>query len=97
MIAKSEIERIARLEPLMLEDGTVWYRFADVCNALRVPNSRCYGIITQEHKRKRFVFRMGYRSITELLIDRKGVEVLVIRWSREPHAEVMARLPTLPP
>lgn len=96
MTAKSEAERIAWLEPLAL-DGIVWYRFADVCNALRVPAARCYGIVTQEHKRKHFVFRMGYRSITELLIDRKGVEALVIRWSREPRAEVMARLPTLPP
>lgn len=91
MIAKSETERIAWLEPLRL-DGVVWYRFADVCAALHVPASRCYGIVTQEHKRRHFVYHRGYRSVIELLIDRKGVEQLVIKFCREPRGEIMKRL-----
>lgn len=91
MSTQTETERIARLEPLVL-DGIAWYRFGDVCNALHVPVSRCYGIVPQEHKRRHFVFRRGYRSIVELLIDRKGVEQLVIKFCREPRGEIMRRL-----
>lgn len=92
---QSDAARVARIEPLIL-DGVAWYRFAEVCNALRVPVRTCYGIVAPEHKRRHYIFRKGYRSIVELLIDRKGVEQLVIRFCREPRGEIMDHLSAAP-
>lgn len=92
---ETDAARIARIQPLML-DGIAWYRFAEVCRALRVPSRRCYGLVPQAHKRRHYVHRAGYRSIIELLIDRQGVEQLVIKFCRQPRGEVMAKLIAAP-
>lgn len=93
---RSDTERIARLVPIELE-GRCWYALEDVCAALRVQRSKCAGLVAEEHRRRYTQFRRGYRSRRIELIDRAGVEALVIRWSQEPRAAVMARLPTLTP
>lgn len=93
---RGDAERIARIVPMEL-DGGCWYALEDVCAALRVQRRKCAGLVTEAHRRRYTQFRRGYRSRRISLIDRAGVEAIVIRWSREPRAAVMARLPTRPP
>ena len=89
-------ERIAHIVPIELEGGC-WYALEDVCAALRVQRRKCAGLVAREHRHMYTQFGRCYNSRRIALIDRVGVEALVIRWSQEPRAAVMARLPTLPP
>lgn len=76
-----EAARMAQVEPVML-DGKNWYRLSEVCRAMRITTQQGSREATAAHRRKQFEHRRGYRSITYMLVDREGVNLIVTRYCR---------------
>lgn len=90
----STVQRLAAIEPVEL-DGTPWWPLRAVCDALRLPDYSAAGrLVDARHKRKLLVCGRDWRMKKAVaLIDRAGVERLVIRHVRDaPRAAVMAAL-----
>lgn len=74
---------LARIEPVMNEDGEPWWPLAAVCEALHVPsmNAARYWV-PKAHRRNIVVERRRYELIRVALIDREGLRRLAIRFGR---------------
>ena len=71
--------RLERLSPQKLEDR-FWWRQADILRALRAPSSaRVYALVPPEH-RKRLTVGQWPMKKTIGLVDRVGVERLILRY-----------------
>lgn len=95
--------RLAGVEPVLLE-GARWWPIAEICEALRIPwDRRCYAysLVPPASKRPLVVHGRRMRMIDRrriCVIDRAGVERLVIRYSRGvARGELMAALDRGPP
>lgn len=89
------VERIGRVRPTLVEDGRGWWSLRAICDALRRSDYQAASaLIPSEHKRRwKDSPRDWKRKKAWCLIDRKGVERLVIRHCRDaPRAAVMAAL-----
>jgi len=87
------VERISRLRPALVEDGRAWWSLRAVCDALRHADYRAAGrLIPPEHKRKWLDTPRDWRMRRAwCLIDRQGVERLVLRYCHDaPRWAVMA-------
>lgn len=79
-------------EALPGEPG-LWRPLRAVCAALRIADSRWAARqIPQEHKRRVYKFRRGYRSTAYTYTDLTGVEVLLILRARVPRSVVLDAL-----
>ena len=90
----SAIDRLAAIEPTAI-DGKPWWPLRAVCDALRTMDyAAAARLIDAGHKRRVITRAMDWRmKQSRCLIDRAGVERLVIRYCREaPRAAVMAAL-----
>lgn len=89
------VERIGRVRPTVVEDGREWWSLRAVCDALRRSNYQAASaLIPSEHKRRwKDSPRDWKRRKAWCLIDRQGVERLVIRYCHDaPRWVVMAAL-----
>ena len=87
-------ERLGRVRPTLVDgDGRAWWGYRAVCDALRVDYRVGSKLIPPEHKRRWVQSPRDWRMKRSLcLLDRKGVEVLVIRYCRSPRWAAMAAL-----
>ena len=88
------ITRLTAIEPEEI-DGRLWWEFRRVCDALRLCDRNAAGrLIAPEHKRRKWLVGRDWRMKKAIgLIDRYGVEALVIRHCRDaPRGEIMAAL-----
>ena len=94
-MAADTVERIGRVRPTLVEDGRGWWSLRAVCDALRCADYRAASaLIPPEHKRRwNDSPRDWKRRKAWCLIDRQGVERLVIRYCYDaPRWAVMAAL-----
>lgn len=91
MNLERDLARFAALDAIRI-DGAPWYRYAQVCRALRVPERKGARAVDAIHKRRYFEYHKGYRSTVILLLDRAGVEQMVIRYASAPRAALMGAL-----
>ena len=92
--AERAVRRLTDIEPTVL-DGAPWWPLRAVCDALRtVDYNGAARLIDAGHKRRVITQPKDWRMRKCCcLIDRRGVERLVIRYCREiPRAAVMAAL-----
>lgn len=59
-------------------DGADWYEAAAVCRAIGMDARYAYPHVPRAHKRCIWVDRGRYRQARMLLMDRRGIEILVI-------------------
>lgn len=89
------VARIGRVRPTLVEDGRGWWPLRGICDALRYMDYQAAAaLIPPEHKRRwKDSPRDWKRKKAWCLIDRKGVERLVIRYCHDaPRWAVMAAL-----
>lgn len=89
------VDRVGRIRPVLVEDGRGWWPLRAVCDALRHMDYRAASLlIPPEHKRRwRDKARDWRRRRAWCLIDRRGVELLVLRYCRDaPRWEIMDAL-----
>ena len=87
-------ERLLRLEPTIL-DGVPWWPLRAVCNALRIPSpGTAAALIDPAHKRRVISRPRDWKMKRSVcLIDRQGVERLVIRYGgTTPRRDLLAAL-----
>lgn len=84
-------ERLSRLEGRELE-GETWWRAQEVCGALGADPREALRKVPSAYKRRVLRYVPGYRSRREGYLSRAGVEVLAIRYGREPRRALMAAL-----
>ena len=85
--------RLGRIRPTVVEDGRGWWPLRAVCDALRFMDYRtASALIPPEHKRRWKDSPQDWRRRKAwCLIDREGVERLVIRYCHDmPRWAVMA-------
>ena len=88
-------KRFERIRPELVDrDGRRWWPLRAVCDALRCPNYRAASMLVPAgHKRRWVQHARDWRLKQAIcLIDREGVERLVIRYSPVPRWAVMAAL-----
>ena len=88
-------ERLGRVQPTLVDgDGRRWWPLRAVCDALRCPNYRAASMLVPAgHKRRWVQHARDWRLKQAVcLIDREGVERLVIRYSPVPRWTMMAAL-----
>jgi len=89
------VERIGRVRPTLVEDGRGWWSLRGVCDALRCADYRAASsLVPPGHKRRwKDSPRDWKRRKAWCLIDRQGVERLVIRYCHDaPRWAVMSTL-----
>jgi hypothetical protein len=87
--------RLGRIRPTLVEDGQGWWPLRAVCDALRFMDYRtASALIPPKHKRRWKDSPKDWRRRKAwCLIDREGVERLVIRYCHDmPRWTVMAAL-----
>lgn len=84
--------RLERLSSQKLEDR-FWWKQADILRALRAPSSaHVYELVPSEH-RKRLTVGQWPMKKTIGLVDRVGVERLILRYGgTTPRADLLAAL-----
>lgn len=89
------VNRVGRVRPTVVEDGRGWWSLRGICDALRCMDYRAAStLIPPEHKRRWMDSPRDWkRRKAWCLIDRQGVERLVIRYCHDaPRWAVMATL-----
>lgn len=87
-------ERLSRLKPTIL-DGVPWWPLRAVCDALRISNPNdAAALIDPAHKWRLIITPRDWRMRKTVgLIDRQGVERLVIRYGgTTPRRDLLAAL-----
>jgi hypothetical protein len=88
-------KRFERIRPELVDrDGRRWWPLRTVCDALRCSNYRTASMLIPAGNKRRWIkhARDWRRKQAICLIDREGVERLVIRYSNAPRWAVMAAL-----
>lgn len=90
----STAARMGRLRPTVVEDGRGWWSLRAVCDALRCEPRIASALIPSEHKKRWKTRPRDWRMRQAwCLIDRSGVERLVIRFCHDaPRWAAMAAL-----
>lgn len=91
MKTNRQLEKIARVEPLVMDDQD-WYNFREICEALRAMPERAGKLLIPEDVRLvRDAGRNGQR-ISRRYINRHGVFILAVRYGICGIREVMDAL-----
>lgn len=89
------VDRVGGIRPVLVEDGRGWWSLRAVCDALRRSDYQAASALIPPERKRRWKDspRDWKRRKAWCLIDRKGVEWLVIRYCHDaPRWAVMAAL-----
>ena len=87
----STIERIRGIAPEEI-DGEICYPAEEVFRAMRLNVDKARRAIRAENKKRKFIYKRGYRSKFVWYITRGGVETLAILYGDQPRGEILAAL-----